>query len=134
VNFVLDTNLVSEIRKPRPHPGVLAWHAAQDPAHLFVTTITLAEAWQGFHALPPEHPDYTLIKAFVSGLPHQYRVLNFDRRAAATWGSITARAGSPLPLRDSLIAAIALSRGFRVVSRDTKPFQRAGCRVLDPWH
>jgi len=124
---------VSEIRKPRPNEGVIKWHASQDAARLFVTTITLAEAWQGFPSLQPNHPDHARIKAFVTDLPRQYRVLNFDARAAASWGTIAAQATGPLPLRDSLIAAIALSRGFRVITRDVDPFQRVGCKVLSPW-
>ena len=126
-------DLVSEIGKPRPSRDVIAWHDAQYPAHLFVTTITLAEIWQGFHALPSGHPDYTPIKTFAADLPRRYRVLNFDSRAAAIWGRITVQRADPLPLRDSLIAAIALSRGYRVVSRDVRPFERAGCKVFNPW-
>ena len=133
MNFVLDTNAISETEKPRPNPGFIAWHDAQDPAHLFITTITLAEVWNGFHSLPPTHPDYESIKRFASDLPRKYRVLNFDSRAAAIWGEPTAHATGPLPLRDSFIAAIVRSRGYRIVSRDTKPFERMGCKVVDPW-
>lgn len=86
MNFVLDTNAISETRKPRPDPGFIDWHDAQDPAHLFVTTVTLAEVWLGFHSLGPDHPDYDSIKSFASDLPRNYRVLNFDSRAAAIWG------------------------------------------------
>ena len=133
MNFVLDTNAISETEKPRPNPGFIAWHDAQDPAHLFITTITLAEVWNGFHSLQPEHPDYNRIKIFASELPRKYRVLNFDSRAAAIWGELTAHATGPLPLRDSFIAAIVRSRGYRIVTRDTKPFERVGCKVVDPW-
>lgn len=133
MNFVLDTNAVSETRKPRPNPGLLAWLYAQDPAHLFITTVTLAEVWHGFHRLPPNHADYGSIKRFATDLPRKYRVLNFDTRAAALWGELTARANGPLPLRDSLIAAIVRSRGGRIVTRDTAPFERLGCKVVDPW-
>ena len=133
MNFVLDTNAASETEKPRPNPGFMAWHDAQDPAHLFITTVTLAEVWHGFHCLPPNHPDYNSIKRFATDLPRKYRVLNFDTRAAAIWGELTARANGPLPLRDSLIAAIVCSRGHRIVTRDTAPFERLGCKVLNPW-
>ncbi len=133
MNFVLDTNAVSEVEKPRPNPGLIAWHDAQDAARLFITTITLAEVWHGFHCLEPGHPDYDRIKRFAADLPRKYRVLNFDARAAAIWGQLTARAGGPLPLRDSLIAAIVRSRGFRIVTRDATPFERMGCKVLSPW-
>jgi len=78
-------------------------------------------------------PTTNASRTFAAALPHQYRVLNFDARAAAIWGEITGRTKSPLPLRDSLIAAIARSRGCRVVTRDTEPFERAGCKVVNPW-
>lgn len=100
---------------------------------MFVTTITVGEVWQGFHRLPLSHPDYARIKAFANDLARRYRVLNLDARAAAMWGRMTAEVAQPLPLRDSFIAAIARSRGFTVVTRDVGPFERAGCKVLNPW-
>ncbi len=133
MNFVLDTNAVSETRKPRPNPGFVTWLAAQDSAHLFITTVTLAEVWSGFHSLKPKHPDYDGIKVFASDLPRKFRVLNFDSRAAAIWGQMIAAAAGPLPLRDSFIAAIVRSRGYRIVTRDAAPFERMGCKVVDPW-
>ena len=133
MNFVLDTNAVSETAKPRPNASLIDWLAAQDAAHLFITTITMAEVWNGFHKLRPEHSDYELINIFASDLPRKYRVLNFDTRAAPIWGELTANAAGPLPLRDSFIAAIARSRGFRIVSRDAGTFERMGCRVVDLW-
>ena len=133
MNFVLDTNVVSEVRKPRPDANVTRWLETQDPAHLFVTTITLAEMWQGFHKLPQTHPDYSTIRKFVTELRDHYRVLNFDAHAAAMWGQLTSQRPDPLPLRDSMIAAIVLARGYRVAPRDTAPFERAGCKVLNPW-
>lgn len=102
MNFVLDTKAVSETEKPRPNPGYVAWRDSQDRAHLFITTNTLAEVWQGFHSLEPNHPDYVRIKAIATDLPRTYRVLNFDTRAAAIWGKLTAKV-NPLPLRDSFI-------------------------------
>jgi len=86
VNFVLDTNAISEPRKPHPNPGLLEWLYAQDPAHLFITTVSVAEVWHGFHRLLPHHPDYASIKRFTAELPRKYRVLNFDSRAAEVWG------------------------------------------------
>ena len=133
MSFVLDTNAVSETEKPRPNLSLVEWQDAQDPARLFITTVTLAEVWHGFHRLELRHPDYDRIKRFASGLAKQYRVLNFDARAATVWGELAAHASGPLPLRDSLIAAIALSRGYKVVTRDTGPFERLGCKVLNPW-
>jgi predicted nucleic acid-binding protein len=132
VNFVLDTNAVSELRKPRPNSNYFRWADAQDPAHLFITTISLGEVWHGFHRLPPGHADYESIKQFATTLPRTYNVLNFDQRAASIWGELTAIANAPLPLRDSFIGAIARSRGYRIVTRDVAPFKRMGCKVVNP--
>lgn len=133
MNFVLDTNAVSELRKPRPNSGFSAWLSAKDPAHLFITTVSLAEVWQGFHSLPSHHADYQSIKRFATNLPRIYRVLNFDLRAAVVWGELTAGATGPLPLRDSFIGAVARSRGCRIVTRDSAPFERMGCKTVNPW-
>jgi toxin FitB len=133
VNFVLDTNAVSETRKPAPNSGLMTWRDAQERARLFITTITLGEAWLGLHRLPPNHSDYKGIHEFITDLPRTYRILKFDLRAAAIWGELTAKANGPLPLRDSFIGAIARSRGCRVVTRDVAPFERMGCNVFNPW-
>jgi toxin FitB len=133
VNFVLDTNAVSELRKPRPNSNYFTWVDSQDPAHLFVTTISLGEVWHGFHRLPPGHADYESIRRFADNLTRTYKVLNFDTRAAAIWGELTANVTGLLPLRDSFIGAIARSRGCQVVTRDVAPFERMGCKVLNPW-
>ena len=110
----------------------MAWRDAQERARLFITTITLGEAWLGLHRLPKNHPDYESIKQYIGNLPMTCRVLNFDLRAAAIWGELTAKANGPLPLRDSFIGAIARSRGYRIVTRDVAPFERMGCKVLNP--
>jgi predicted nucleic acid-binding protein len=89
--------------------------------------------WHGFHCLETSHRDYDRIKKFASELPRKFRVLNFDTRAAAIWGELAGHSNGPLPLRDSFIAAIVRSRGYRIVTRDTAPFKRMGRKVVDPW-
>ena len=133
MNFVLDTNAISATEKPRPNAGFIIWLNAQDPARLFITTISVGEVWNGFHSLEPNHRDYNRVKIIATNLPRKYRVLNFDLRAAAIWGELTANAIVPLPLRDAFIGAIARSRGYQVVTRDVAPFERMGCKVLNPW-
>jgi toxin FitB len=86
VKFVLDTNAVSELVKLRSNDAFLEWHDSQNPADLFVTTATLGEVWQGLHRLAPNHRDFERIKKFASELANNYRLLNFDARAAVIWG------------------------------------------------
>lgn len=129
---MLDTNAVSEMRKPQPNAGLVTWRDTQERGQLFITTISLGEVWNGFYRLSPNHSDYQSIKQFIDDLPRAYRVLNFDSRAADVWGKLTATI-HPLPLRDSFIGAIAKSRGYHVVTRDVAPFARMGCKVIMPW-
>jgi predicted nucleic acid-binding protein len=133
VKFVLDTNAVSELVKRRSNDGFLLWHDSQDAANLFITTVTLGEVWQGFHKLPLNHRDHDRIKKFALELPRGYRILKLDERAAVVWGEMVANASGPLPIRDSYIAAVARSRGCRVVTRDSEVFERMGCKVVNPW-
>ena len=121
-------------RKSRaPIPVLSLGLMPSDPAHLFITTISVGEVWNGFHSLEPNHRDYNRVRILATNLPRKYRVLNFDLRAAVIWGELNATASAPLPLRDSFIGAIARSRGFQVVTRDVAPFERMGCKVLNPW-
>ena len=71
---------------------MIAWHHAQDLAHLFIITVTLDEVRNGFHNLQPEHPEYDRVKILASELPRKYRVPYFDPRAAAIWGEMAAAA------------------------------------------
>ena len=101
MNFVLDTNAVSETEKPRPNPGFISWFDAQDPAHLFITTISVGEVWNGFHSLEPNHRDYNRIKIIATT-----SVYKDAFQMAGTLGAHAAirkpPEGKPLPERDWL--------------------------------
>jgi predicted nucleic acid-binding protein len=72
------------------------------------------------------------LRVWAEQLPRAYRVLESDLRAAKVWGELTVRLPK-LPVRDSLIAAMTLSRSLTVVTRDLVPFAAAGCKVATPW-
>lgn len=133
MKFLLDTNIVCEPFRKRPDPRCLEWLQSQTPGGLATSTITLAEVWQGVLNLDVSDKRRPIFTRFAENLPQVFRILRFDERAARTWGAITRRGLAPLPVRDSLIAAIALSRKLTVVTRDDGPFQRAGCRTLNPF-
>lgn len=97
------------------------------------STITLAEVWQGSLNLELSDKRRPILTQFSENLPKVFRMLRFDERSAKAWGEITRRGLPPLPVRDSLIAAIALGRKLTVVTRDEGPFQRSGCRTLNPF-
>lgn len=135
--IVLDTNVISESMKSATHPAVRDWLNAQVAQTLFLTTVTMAELLFGVCALPSGKRKDRLAQA-VEGLVGLFpnRILPFDLDAARAYAelAITARkAGRGFPTPDGYIAAIASSRGFTVVSRDTAPYEAARVEVMNPW-
>lgn len=136
--IVLDTNVVSELSKREPSMAVLAWLDAQPPEALYFTSISAAELWAGVAALPDGARKRGLESSLDSAMGRLFagRRLPFDDAAARAYADIVRRtqaAGMPVPLADGLIAAVALSRGFAVATRDDAPFRAAGVEVIDPW-
>ena len=135
--IVLDTNVVSEAMKPEPNPAVRAWLNDQAAETLYLSSVTLAELLFGIGALPASKRKDMLAQA-LDGLMGLFRdrVLPFDADAARRYAelAVTAKAGGRgFPTPDGYIAAIAVSRGFIVASRDTAPYEAAGVSVINPW-
>ncbi len=135
--IVLDTNVVSEAMKPEPHPAVRAWLNDQAAATLYLSSVTLAELLFGIAALPAGKRKDMLAQA-LDGLMGLFRdrVLAFDADAARRYAELAVAArrdGRGFPTPDGYIAAIAVSRGFIVASRDTAPYEAAGVSVINPW-
>ncbi len=135
--IVLDTNVVSEAMKPEPHPSVRAWLNDQVAETLYLSTVTQAELLFGIAALPAGKRKQRLGQAFegLMGL-FKDRMLPFDSDAARYYADLAVKArsaGRGFPTPDGYIAAIAVSRGFVVASRDTAPYAAAKVTVIDPW-
>lgn len=135
--MVLDTNVVSEAMKPKPHPAVRAWLNDQLAETLYLSSVTLAELLFGIASLPAGKRKDMLTLA-VDGLMELFRdrVLPFDTDAARHYAELAVRAKNSVrgfPTADGYIAAIAASRGFIVASRDTGPFDAVGVSVINPW-
>ncbi|MBU2760432.1 type II toxin-antitoxin system VapC family toxin [Acidithiobacillus sulfurivorans] len=135
--IILDTNVVSEAMKPVPEVTVRAWLNNQVAETLFLSSITLAELLFGIRALPTGKRKNMLDYALSQLLElFNDRVLPFDTDAARHYANLAVSAknsGRGFPTPDGYIAAIAVSRGFIVASRDTAPFQAAGVGVINPW-
>ena len=135
--IVLDTNVVSEAMRPEPHSAVRLWLNDQGVETLYLSSVTLADLLFGIPALPAGKRRDMLGQA-LDGLTGLFRdrVLPFDSDAARAYAKlvVTARAaGRGFPTPDGYIAAIAVSRGFSVASRDTAPYEAARVKVINPW-
>ncbi len=133
MKYLLDTNVLSELAKTDPNPACVQWLESVRPETLATATTVLGELWQGILLLAPNDKRRRILSAFAEDVPKAFRVLPFDQKASRVWGEITAQKGKPLPVQDSLIAAIALSKKLTVVTRDESSFKLAGCRTLNPF-
>ncbi|TNC45240.1 type II toxin-antitoxin system VapC family toxin [Rubellimicrobium rubrum] len=137
--IVLDTNVVSEPMRPVPDERVLRWLAAQDAGTLFLTAVTEAELRTGLALLTAGRRREALTAALEAVLAQDFagRVLPFEGGAAArAYAAIQAErreAGRPIAMADAMIAAIALSRGLRVATRNTGDFEGTGVELVNPW-
>jgi toxin FitB len=136
--IILDTNVISEPLRAAPDPAVVAWLDAQGAQTLYLTTISLGEVRYGIAALPEGRRKRTLHERFEGEVVPLFaeRTLPFDEPASAAYAQLRARArerGLTLGDLDALIAGIAVSQGFTVATRDTRPFVAAEVPVIDPF-
>jgi predicted nucleic acid-binding protein len=136
--FVLDTNVVSELRKAatgKANPRVVAWAASIRPAALFLSIITLMELEQGVLLLERRDPRQgAAIRQWLERqvLPaFEGRFLPIDDHVALRCARL--HVPDPRKERDALIAATALVHGMTVVTRDTADFEPTGVPLLNPW-
>lgn len=135
--ILLDSCVVSETLKPDPDEGVLAWLDSLDEEEVFLPALVLGELRKGVELLPDGNRRAALSLWLVQ-LEERFRgrVLAFDGTVAGRWGQLMARlkkAGTPMPLADSMIAAHALVPGAVLATRNLADFAVSGVVVLNPW-
>lgn len=131
--FLLDTDAISELERPRPDPGLVAWLQSVDWLDVSLSVITVGELWRGIAALE-NGPKRRRLEAMFELIPDRFRnrIIPVDYAIAVKFGEIQAEAG-PLPSLDTLIAATALTRRLTLVTHNTADMARTGAFLLDPW-
>ncbi|RLP09682.1 type II toxin-antitoxin system VapC family toxin [Propionibacterium australiense] len=137
MSFLLDTNVVSELRKParRADPHVRSWVASRRPSDLYLSVITILEVERGIASL--DRRDHIQAQRLQSWLDEQLldafagRILPIDLAAARRAARL--HVPDPRPERDALIAATATVNGLTVVTRNTRDFAVLGVAVVNPW-
>ena len=119
MTYLLDTNVISELTRPRPNPGVVAWLREMPDAALHLSVLTLGEIRKGVEAMPDGVRKEELRLWLEQELPAWFeaRLLPVSAGVADRWGSLLAEVGRPVPAIDSLLAATALHHGLRLVTR-----------------
>ena len=131
--YLLDTDVISALRRPERNLAIANWMRSQDSDNVFTSAITIGEVMYGAARQRRRQPSYAAILHrwldYVAALFID-RILPFDDSAAKRWGILRAELG--YTSSDLQIAAIALERGFTVVTRNIRDFDRTGVAVLDP--
>jgi toxin FitB len=138
VTYVLDTNVISEVVRPRPDANVINWLDETDEDRLYLSVVALAELRRGVELMPPGRRRNALTVWLTEDLPARFdgRVLPVDRTVADAWGTVMARArraGVGLSSMDGFFAATADVHGFTLVTRNVSDFRALGISLLNPW-
>jgi predicted nucleic acid-binding protein len=135
--IVIDTNVLSELMRPLPDPGVLAWMSTIGPGQAATTSITIGEIGLGLRRLPRGKRHARLEAAFESLLGELDReILAFDRAAAEHYARISQQReteGKRIDPLDCMIAAICASRGASLATRNQRDFDGTGLEIINPW-
>lgn len=131
--YLLDTNVVSELRRPRPHGAVLAWLRDTPDKNLHVSAVTIGEVQAGIEMTREQDPAKAAeIEAWLDLVQETYNVLPIDAHIFRRWARLMHRRPDDL-IEDAMIAATALVHDLTVVTRNVRDFERFGVTTLNPF-
>ncbi len=131
--YLLDTNVLSELRRPRPHGGVVAWMGTIPTEQLKISAVTIGEIQIGIEGARRTDPmKAEAIEQWVSDIIKTYSVLPMSDREFRAWAKLVNR-GSLTLFVDAMIAATALVHGLTIATRNTRDFKDFDVRVVDPF-
>lgn len=131
--YLLDTNVVSELRKPKPHGGVVAWLQSVDDAHLHLSAVTIGEIQAGIELTREQDAHKAAeIESWLELVAASYNVLPMDAAVFRHWARLMHRKSGTL-YEDAMIAATARAHGLAVVSRNVADFKALGVEVFNPF-
>jgi len=135
--IILDTNVVSELMRPRPDDKVIGWLDRQPRTSIWTTSVTVFETYFGLEAMPAGMRRETYAKGFENFLVRiEHRIASFHTDAARCAGALMASwklLGRPRELRDTMIAGIVLAHRATLATRNTRDFADIPATVIDPW-
>ena len=135
MSYLVDTNVISELRRREPDPNVVEWFGRRPSTALFLSVLTLGEIRKVIELVPDSKRKLLLLDWLEVELPKFFagRILPVDGPVADRWGRLLADAGRPVPAVDSLLAATALHHGLHLVTRSIGDFAYRGLEVSNPW-
>ncbi|TCU20445.1 type II toxin-antitoxin system VapC family toxin [Rhizobium sullae] len=138
MRLLLDTNVLSEVTKPRPEARVLHWLDGLDEDRAFISVVSIAEIRRGVALMANGRKRDALAEWLVRDLPQRFerRVIPVDEPVALAWGDLMGlakRSGRGLASMDGLIAATAMAHDLTLATRNIRDFDGLGIETIDPW-
>jgi predicted nucleic acid-binding protein len=131
--YLLDTNIVSELRKPKPHGVVLAWIQDAEDRDLHLSAVTLGEIQAGIEITREQDPSKAAeIEAWADQVAGTWNILAMDGETFRTWAKLMHRRPDP-SIEDAMIAATGIQHGLTIVTRNIKDFAGFGVKLLNPF-
>jgi predicted nucleic acid-binding protein len=131
--YLLDTNVISELRRPKPHGAVVAWLHGVADNDLHLSAVTLGELQAGVEITREQDPEKAAqIELWVDQVAQTWNILPLDSRAFRVWAKLMHRRSDEL-LTDALIAATAIVHHLVVVTRNVRDFEPLGVETLNPF-
>ena len=131
--YLLDTNVISELRKQRPHGGLVAWLQSIDEAKLFLSAVTVGEIQAGIELTREQDPaKASEIETWLELVVSAYNILPMDAAAFRSWAKLMHKKSDTL-YEDAMIAATAQAHGLTVATRNVGDFNALGLDVFDPF-
>jgi toxin FitB len=131
--YLLDTNVVSELRRAKPHGAVLEWFRKVADKDVAICAATIGEIQAGIEKARVHDPAHAKqIELWLSVLEQSYTILPHDCAAFRTWGRLM-HGKSPTLAMDAMIASVALTQGLIVATRNVRDFGVFGVRTVDPF-
>jgi toxin FitB len=131
--YLLDTNVISELRRKRPHGAVVAWLQTVPDANLHISAATIGELQVGIEMTREQNPARAAeIETWLDAVAATYNVLPMDVRIFRAWARLMHRQSGSL-VEDAMIAATAVVHDLTVATRNSRDFQKLGVRIFNPF-
>lgn len=132
--YLIDTNVLSELRRPKRSSSVVAWFSSVSPDDLYLSVLTLGELRQGIESLRRKHPRAAnALERWFTGICTDFseKLLPVDAVVAERWGRLSHE--QPIPSIDGLLAATAAVHDLTIVTRNVAGFERSGVALINPF-